>query len=93
MTLLLSRYVATFGISIAWIAVFSYIMVWMVSLVLSISSSTVEAAVGQMLLLTSACPFQVTVVGHTLAIPDSIMGITFLAAGTSIPDAVRTDFT
>ncbi|GFU03275.1 hypothetical protein NPIL_112361, partial [Nephila pilipes] len=26
-------------------------------------------------------------VGYTLGIPDSIMGITFLAAGTSVPDA------
>lgn len=30
---------------------------------------------------------QVTLVGYTFGIPDSIMGITFLAAGTSIPDA------
>lgn len=28
------------------------------------------------------------VLGHTLKIPDSVMGITFLAAGTSIPEAV-----
>ncbi|XP_055329104.1 sodium/potassium/calcium exchanger 4-like [Paramacrobiotus metropolitanus] len=52
-------YLATFFLSIAWIAVFSYIMVWMV-----------------------------TIMGHTMNIPDSIMGITFLAAGTSIPDAM-----
>lgn len=26
--------------------------------------------------------------GHTLKIPDSVMGITFLAAGTSVPEAV-----
>lgn len=26
--------------------------------------------------------------GHTLGIPDSVMGLTFLAAGTSIPEAV-----
>ncbi|XP_065051779.1 sodium/potassium/calcium exchanger 4-like [Rhopilema esculentum] len=52
-------YLATFFMSIVWIAVFSYIMVWMV-----------------------------TVVGFVLGIPDVIMGITFLAAGTSIPDAI-----
>lgn len=52
-------YMATFLMSIFWIAVFSYVMVWMV-----------------------------TVVGFTLGIPDVIMGITFLAAGTSIPDAI-----
>lgn len=27
-------------------------------------------------------------VGDTLSIPDSVMGITFLAAGTSVPEAV-----
>ena len=32
--------------------------------------------------------FQVTVIGFVLGIPDVIMGITFLAAGTSIPDAI-----
>ncbi|XP_076313669.1 sodium/potassium/calcium exchanger 4-like [Tachypleus tridentatus] len=47
-----------FFISVIWIAVFSYIMVWMV-----------------------------TLIGFTMGIPDSIMGITFLAAGTSVPDA------
>uniref|UniRef100_A0A4W3GY88 Sodium/calcium exchanger membrane region domain-containing protein n=1 Tax=Callorhinchus milii TaxID=7868 RepID=A0A4W3GY88_CALMI len=31
---------------------------------------------------------QVTVIGYTLGIPDVIMGITFLAAGTSVPDCM-----
>ena len=31
---------------------------------------------------------QVVLLGFTLGIPDSIMGITFLAAGTSVPDAM-----
>ncbi|KAH8374172.1 hypothetical protein KR200_006564, partial [Drosophila serrata] len=30
----------------------------------------------------------ITVVGHNVGIPDSIMGITFLAAGTSVPEIV-----
>ncbi|GAB1609651.1 sodium/potassium/calcium exchanger 4-like [Argonauta hians] len=34
------------------------------------------------------CPPLVTLIGYTLKIPDSVMGITFLAAGTSIPDAL-----
>lgn len=34
------------------------------------------------------CPSQVTVIGFTLGIPDVIMGITFLAAGTSVPDCM-----
>lgn len=31
--------------------------------------------------------WMVTLIGFTFGIPDSIMGITFLAAGTSVPDA------
>lgn len=32
--------------------------------------------------------FQVTIISFTLDIPDYIMGITFLAAGTSVPDCM-----
>lgn len=32
--------------------------------------------------------FMITVIGDTLNIPDSVMGLTFLAAGTSVPEAV-----
>uniref|UniRef100_A0A8C9ZUE9 Solute carrier family 24 member 4 n=1 Tax=Sander lucioperca TaxID=283035 RepID=A0A8C9ZUE9_SANLU len=52
-------FMASFILSTVWIAVFSYFMVWMV-----------------------------TVIGFTLGIPDVIMGITFLAAGTSVPDCI-----
>ncbi|XP_061739849.1 sodium/potassium/calcium exchanger 5 [Nerophis ophidion] len=49
----------TFIMSAIWISSFTYILVWMV-----------------------------TVVGETLGIPDTVMGLTLLAAGTSIPDTV-----
>uniref|UniRef100_A0A3P8UVM1 Solute carrier family 24 member 4 n=1 Tax=Cynoglossus semilaevis TaxID=244447 RepID=A0A3P8UVM1_CYNSE len=52
-------FMVSFILSTVWIAVFSYLMVWMV-----------------------------TVIGYTLGIPDVIMGITFLAAGTSVPDCI-----
>ncbi|TMS04976.1 Sodium/potassium/calcium exchanger 4 [Larimichthys crocea] len=52
-------FMLSFAASTLWIAGFSYIMVWMV-----------------------------TVIGFTLGIPDVIMGITFLAAGTSVPDCM-----
>ncbi|NWV28785.1 NCKX4 protein, partial [Origma solitaria] len=52
-------FMLTFIFSTLWIALFSYFMVWMV-----------------------------TVIGYTLGIPDVIMGITFLAAGTSVPDCM-----
>ncbi|CAG14723.1 unnamed protein product, partial [Tetraodon nigroviridis] len=52
-------FMLSFLLSTLWIAIFSYFMVWMV-----------------------------TIIGYTLGIPDVIMGITFLAAGTSVPDCI-----
>ncbi|XP_059135539.1 sodium/potassium/calcium exchanger 4 isoform X1 [Peromyscus eremicus] len=52
-------FMVTFITATLWIAVFSYLMVWLV-----------------------------TIIGYTLGIPDVIMGITFLAAGTSVPDCM-----
>ncbi|XP_047441952.1 sodium/potassium/calcium exchanger 3-like isoform X2 [Mugil cephalus] len=52
-------YLVTFLSSTLWIALFSYLMVWMV-----------------------------TIISYTLGIPEVIMGITFLAAGTSVPDCM-----
>uniref|UniRef100_A0A8C7X5E6 Solute carrier family 24 member 4b n=1 Tax=Oryzias sinensis TaxID=183150 RepID=A0A8C7X5E6_9TELE len=52
-------FMLSFILSTVWIAIFSYVMVWMV-----------------------------TIAGYTLGIPDVIMGITFLAAGTSVPDCI-----
>ncbi|KAL1254151.1 hypothetical protein QQF64_016380 [Cirrhinus molitorella] len=52
-------FMLSFILSTVWIAVFSYFMVWVV-----------------------------TIIGYTLGIPDVIMGITFLAAGTSVPDCI-----
>ncbi|XP_061565587.1 sodium/potassium/calcium exchanger 5 [Cololabis saira] len=52
-------FMITFLMSAVWISAFTYILVWMV-----------------------------TVVGETLNIPDTVMGLTLLAAGTSIPDTV-----
>ncbi|XP_075902483.1 sodium/potassium/calcium exchanger 3-like [Nelusetta ayraudi] len=52
-------YLLTFLTATLWIALFSYLMVWMV-----------------------------TIISHTLGIPEVIMGITFLAAGTSVPDCM-----
>ncbi|XP_068174105.1 sodium/potassium/calcium exchanger 5 [Antennarius striatus] len=52
-------FMITFFMSAVWISGFTYLLVWMV-----------------------------TVVGETLGIPDTVMGLTLLAAGTSIPDTV-----
>ena len=46
------RFVVSFLISVVWICLYSYVMVWMI-----------------------------TVIGFTLGIPDTVMGLTFIAAG------------
>ncbi|KAK9393978.1 sodium/potassium/calcium exchanger 5 [Crotalus adamanteus] len=52
-------FMLAFFMSAVWISAFTYILVWMV-----------------------------TIVGETLHIPETIMGLTLLAAGTSIPDTI-----
>ena len=52
-------YLVSFFVSVLWIALLSYVLVWMVS-----------------------------IIGFTLGIPDVIMGLTFLAAGSSVPDGI-----
>jgi K+-dependent Na+/Ca+ exchanger-like protein len=52
-------YPCTFLMSMIWISFYSYIMVWMI-----------------------------TVIGSTLGVPDTVMGLTFMAAGVSVPDAL-----
>ncbi|XP_035690882.1 sodium/potassium/calcium exchanger 3-like [Branchiostoma floridae] len=54
-----SWYPVSFVMSVAWIGVFTYILVWMV-----------------------------TVIGFTAGIPDTVMGLTLVAIGTSVPDAM-----
>ena len=54
-----SWYIVTFVMSIAWMGMHSYVLVWAVS-----------------------------VIGVTISIPECIMGLTLLAAGSSIPDAI-----
>lgn len=51
--------VLTFFMSIVWIGITTYILVWMV-----------------------------TIVGFTMRIPDAVMGLTFIAFGSSVPDAL-----
>ncbi|CAB3378124.1 Hypothetical predicted protein [Cloeon dipterum] len=53
------KYTITFIMSMVWISFFSYIMVWMI-----------------------------TIIGSTMGIPDTVMGLTFVAAGVSVPDAL-----
>jgi len=52
-------FMVTFGMSLIWIAVFSYLLVWWVS-----------------------------IVGEVIHVDDVVLGLTVIAAGTSIPDAL-----
>ncbi|XP_042208957.1 probable sodium/potassium/calcium exchanger CG1090 [Homarus americanus] len=52
-------HLVTFTMSMIWIAAYSYIMVWMI-----------------------------TVIGFSLGIPDTVMGLTLIAVGVSAPDAL-----
>ncbi|XP_069140170.1 probable sodium/potassium/calcium exchanger CG1090 [Argopecten irradians] len=52
-------FVVTFIMCLVWLTIFSYIMVWMI-----------------------------TVIGYTADIPDTIMGLTFIAFGVSMPDVI-----
>lgn len=52
-------YPVTFVVSILWMALISYVLVWTVS-----------------------------IIGETFDIPECIMGLTLLAAGSSVPDAI-----
>ena len=54
-----NSFVLTFLMAIFWISIYSYMMVWMI-----------------------------TIVGSTFMIPDTVMGLTFIAAGVSVPDAL-----
>ena len=53
------KFVLTFFCSVFWICLYSYVMVWMI-----------------------------TIIGFTFGIPDTVMGLTFIAAGVSVPDAL-----
>lgn len=80
-------FMVTFVVSTVWIAVFSYLMVWMVRTKLMWPDQR-RPQVVSVLRRRSSLMLQVTIISHTLDIPDYIMGITFLAAGTSVPDCM-----
>lgn len=67
----------TFIMCIIWIGSLSYIVAWMITIIGTKNDNIVTST-------ANFDPF----LGDTLKIPDSVMGITFLAAGTSVPEAV-----
>ncbi|KAE8740448.1 hypothetical protein FOCC_FOCC014042 [Frankliniella occidentalis] len=73
----------TFFMCIVWIGSLSYVVAWLITII-GEEDGTMYYLLASPLPLTSMVAFA----GDTLKIPDSVMGITFLAAGTSVPEAV-----
>lgn len=72
----------TFLMCIVWIGSLSYLVAWMITIVGKFARKNKKKTEKTSTFLS----FNQT--GDTLNIPDSVMGITFLAAGTSVPEAV-----
>lgn len=79
----------TFINSCLWIGIYSYIMIWMITVIGELSAF-------YFLFFDSLNWFFFNLsmfvnqwsVGFTMGIPDSVMGLTFIAAGSSVPDAI-----
>lgn len=74
----------TFVMCIFWIGTTSYIVAWLITVIGTFHPNHKA---------TNCYPFAfckhvLFLLGDTLNIPDSVMGLTFLAAGTSVPEAV-----
>lgn len=67
----------TFFMCIVWIGSLSYLVAWFITIVGMFNKVRMHSQA-----------FNAQFSGDTLRIPDSVMGITFLAAGTSVPEAV-----
>ncbi|KAM4038985.1 sodium/potassium/calcium exchanger 5 isoform 3-T3 [Anomaloglossus baeobatrachus] len=83
-------FILTFIMSAVWISGVTYILVWMVTIVghsgFDTRSCTESPRQGRPKHKQKADIQRIT--GETLNIPDTVMGLTLLAAGTSIPDTV-----
>lgn len=75
----------TFAMSLVWIGFMSYTLVWMVTIIGRYHTERLEVH------LTDRSP-HFGFAGATLGIPDTVMGLTLLAAGTSVPDALASLF-
>ncbi|KAL1498367.1 hypothetical protein ABEB36_009177 [Hypothenemus hampei] len=80
-------------------AKFWWTFTWPISFILYMTTPTIKTYPKLYIVTFAMCVFWIggvaylvawliTVIGDTLEIPDSVMGLTFLAAGTSVPEAV-----
>lgn len=74
-------YAFTFLMSMIWISFYSYFMV-IIKSYCAILNSTKRT------FYQSFQVWMITIIGSTLQIPDTVMGLTFVAAGVSVPDAL-----
>ncbi|KAH1013813.1 hypothetical protein HUJ04_002751 [Dendroctonus ponderosae] len=76
-----------------------WIFTWPISFVLFLTTPTIKKYPKMYIVTFAMCvawigtvsyvvAWLITIIGDTLNIPDSVMGLTFLAAGTSVPEAV-----
>lgn len=72
-------YAFTFFMAMLWISFYSYFMVWMITIIGEDEGN--DSVIAYFLHLHN-------ISGSTLNIPDTVMGLTFVAAGVSVPDAL-----
>lgn len=83
-------YILTFIISMFWISFYSYLMVSKKMIFLLKINFQCNNFVVCLFIFFLFCfkVWMITIIGTTLGIPDTVMGLTFVAAGVSIPDAL-----
>lgn len=81
-------YPLTFAMCIVWIGTLSYVVNWMMTIIgNTFSQNLIFIRVFSRSNMWKKCILYESI-GHTLRIPDSVMGLTFIAAGTSVPEIV-----
>lgn len=90
-------YPFTFCVSMVWISFYSYFMVWMITIIgkrqqrwrRSWKAQRYKYSLSNLFPTSTILQRQIQCfVGSTLGIPDTVMGLTFVAAGVSVPDAL-----
>lgn len=81
-------FVLTFISSICWIACITYFIVWMVTLVGKYLHFNLSLFFCKLATNRKTFIHPTKTQGYTLGIPDTVSGITILAAGTSIPELI-----
>ena len=76
-------YLLSFLVCVSWIGILSYLVTWFITVIGNIHTSPTNAR-----FRNDLRNVDLWFTGDTIGFPDSAMGITFLAAGGSVPEAV-----